>query len=234
MREIIDINNWNRKLAYNTFLNYDDPYTGIVTTLNVTNLVNICDNLKCSFYGPMVYMIMHSMNNIDAYKYGFATINNEQFVCKYSDLAATMTVINQNNELHFTRYVKYNEDFKEFITKFKNAINDAVNGIEYYKIKDLDGCNKIHITCMPWIKFTNFKDAVNLKEKNSKPKICWYKFEQIEDEYYVNFSILVNHAFQDGYHIGLFINNLQDNINNLTMKEGKKGGIQYAKRKEIY
>ena len=52
-------------------------------------------------------MIMHSMNNIDAYKYGFATINNEQFVCKYSDLAATMTVINQNNELHFTRYVKY-------------------------------------------------------------------------------------------------------------------------------
>ena len=87
---------------------------------------------------------------------------------------------------------------------------------------------------MPWIKFTNFKDVVNLKEKNSKPKICWDKFEQIEDEYYVNFSILVNHAFQDGYHIGLFINNLQDNINNLTMKEGKKGGIQYAKRKEIY
>ena len=234
MREIIDINNWNRKLAYNTFLNYDDPYTGIVTTLNVTNLVNICDNLKCSFYGTMVYMIMHSMNNIDAYKYGFATINNEQFVCKYSDLTVTMTVINQNNELHFTRYVKYNEDFKEFITKFKNAINDAVNGIEYYKIKDLDECNKIHIMCMPWIKFTNFKDAVNLKEKNSKPKICWDKFEQIEDEYYVNFSILVNHAFQDGYHIGLFINNLQDNINNLTMKEGKKGGIQYAKRKEIY
>ena len=77
MREIIDINNLNRKLAYNTFLNYDDPYTGIVTTLNVTNLVNICDNLKCSFYGTMVYMIMHSMNNIDAYKYGFATINNE-------------------------------------------------------------------------------------------------------------------------------------------------------------
>ena len=233
MREIIDINKWNRKLAYNTFFNYDDPYTGVVTTLNVTNLVNTCDKIKCSFYGAMVYMIMHFMNNIDAYKYGFATINDALFVCKYSDLAATMTVIDQNNELHFTRYVKYNDDFDKFIIEFKKATDDAEKGIEYYKIDGLNECNKLYITCMPWIKFTNFKDALNLKEKNSKPRICWDKFEQIDGNYYINFSILVNHAFQDGYHIGLFINNVQYNIDNFIIKEEKRN-IQYAKRKKVY
>lgn len=232
MRQIININNWSRKQAYNTFLNYDDPYTGIVTPLNVTNIVNFSSNLNYSFYGTMVYMIMRSMNNIDAYKYGFANIDDAICVCKYNNLAATMTVIDRNNELRFTRYVKYNRDFNEFITEFKNATDDAINGVKYYKISDLDECNKIHITCMPWIKFTNFKDAINLKEKSSKPKISWDKFEKVGDEYYINFSILVNHAFQDGYHIGLFVNCLQNNINDFVINKEKKEGPQYVKRKE--
>lgn len=34
-----------------------------------------------------------------------------------------------------------------------------------------------------------------------------------------NVSLLVNHAFQGGYHIGMFFNKLQQNIDNLKIEK---------------
>ena len=72
--------------------------------------------------------------------------------------------------------------------------------------------NKVQVTCLPLIRFSNFKDAINGSEKSSKPKIGWGKYYELNGEYYIDLSILVNHAFQDGYHIGMLINILQENI----------------------
>lgn len=50
MRSKVDISKWKRKLAYETFSNYDDPYTGIVTKIDVTNLIEFCKKNNISFY----------------------------------------------------------------------------------------------------------------------------------------------------------------------------------------
>ena len=217
MRTKVDINNWKRKLAYETFSSYRDPYIGIVTKINITNLINFCKQNKISFYGCMTYFVLKSMNEIDAFKYGFGKEDGNEFVYKYDSLAVTATVINNDNELNFTRYIEYDEDISNFLIEFSKAIDDASNNVPYYKILGLKNMNKINITCIPWIAFSNFKDAINLNEKNSKPKICWGKYYLDDDRYLIDISLLVNHAFQDGYHMGLFFNNLQENIYNLKI-----------------
>ena len=83
----------------------------------------------------------------------------------------------------------------------------------------MENRNKVNITCIPWITFSNFKDAVNFNGKNSKPKICWERYYLEGDRYLIDISLLVNHAFQDGYHMGLFFNNLQQNIYNLKVNK---------------
>ena len=173
MKIKIDTNNWSRKLAYETFSKFSDPYTGIVTKLDITNIINYCKQNDISFYGCMTYFVLKSMNEIDAFSYGYGKEEGRYFVYKYDSLAVTVTVINNNNELNFTRYVEYNDDISSFLLDFYKATNDASNGIPYYKISGLENMNKINITCIPWITFSNFKDAIDLKEKNSKPKICW-------------------------------------------------------------
>ena len=217
MRTKIEIKNWKRKLAYETFLNYSDPYTGIVTKIEITNLVNFCKENKTSFYGCMTYFVLKSMNEIDEFKYGFGKEGDNEFVYKYNSLAATLTVINNDNELNFTRYIEYNEDISNFLVEFSKATKDASNNIPYYKILGLENMNKINITCIPWITFSNFKDAIDFNEKSSKPKICWGKYYLEGDRYLIDISLLVNHVFQDGYHMGLFFNNLQQNIYNLKI-----------------
>lgn len=219
MKTKIDINNWKRKLAYETFSSYSDPYTGIVTKIDITNLINFCKQNKISFYGCMTYFVLKSLNDIDAFKYGFGKEDGNEFVYKYDTLAATATVINSDNELNFTRYVEYDEDISNFLIEFSKATEDASNNVPYYKILGLENMNKINITCIPWITFSNFKDAIDFNEKNSKPKICWGKYYLDDDRYLIDISLLVNHAFQDGYHMGLFFNNLQQNIYNLKVNK---------------
>ena len=51
MKRKIDITKWNRKLAYETFSNYNDPYTGIVSKIDITDLINFCKQNSISFYG---------------------------------------------------------------------------------------------------------------------------------------------------------------------------------------
>ena len=105
MRTKIDINNWGRKLAYQTFSDYKDPYTGIVTELEITKLIKFCKHNELSFYGCMTYLVLQTMYNINAFKYGYGKENNDEFVYKYDSLAATITVLTENNELSFTRYI---------------------------------------------------------------------------------------------------------------------------------
>lgn len=140
-------------------------------------------------------------------------------------------IINIKNQYnHFNKYdiqllenintilekLKY-EDISNFLIEFSKAIDDTSNNVPYYKILGLKNMNKINITCIPWITFSNFKDAITFNEKNSKPKICWGKYYLDDDRYLIDISLLVNHAFQDGYHMGLFFNNLQENIYNLKI-----------------
>ena len=228
MRKQIEINNWKRKIAYNIFSNYEDPYTGIVTKIDVTNLVNYCKYYNISFYAAMSYYALSSLNEIDAFHYGYGKENGKQYIYKYEDLAVSVTTLNEDNELNFTRYIKFSNDFQQFINTFQKAIDDASNGEMYYKIPNLHGVKKVNITCIPWIPFSYFKGAIDYSEKNSKPKICWGKYYEDNNSYIIDISLLVNHAFQDGVHMGLFFNNLQNIINNIEIKNA------IEKKEKIY
>ena len=234
MKEKIYIDDWARKKAFKTFCDFDDPYTGVTTQLDVTNLVYMCKYMNSSFYGTMLYFVLMSMNGIDAYKYGYGKTEDDAFsVYKYDDIAATFTVLTSENELNFSRYVKFDCDYQKFMQNFSEAKLAAEHNVPYYKIPNLSDMNKIQVTCMPWIRYSNFKDPINKSEKSSKPKICWGQYYEINDKYYIDFSLLVNHAFQDGYHMGMLINSLQNNISmidvNLYMEEDS-----YVKTKKKY
>mgnify|MGYP004464916361 CR=1 FL=1 len=219
MKKVINIDDWPRKKAFKTFYDFDDPYTGITTTLNITNLVHFVKNTNNSFYGTMLYFVLMSLDKVDAFKYGYGKdVKNILQVCKYDDIAATTTVLSENGELNFTRYIKFDANYEDFIREFCIAKSDAENNAEYYKIPNQDNMNKVQVTCLPWIKFSNFKDAITKTEKSSKPKICWGKYYKINDEYFIDFSLLVNHAFQDGIHIAMLINELQNNILNINLE----------------
>ena len=75
------------------------------------------------------------------------------------------------------------------------------------------------------------KNAMIYSEKSSKPKICWGKYYELNGEYYIDFSLLVNHSFQDGYHMSMLINDLQNTIFKIDVNSYIEE-MPYVKRKK--
>ena len=203
LKEKVDINNWKRKEQYLFFKKYQNPYLSITSILNVDNIVNYSKVNKVSFYGLLMFLCLKTINEINEFKYSI----EDDGVYKYEKINATFSVIDINNNLNFSRTVGFN-NFNNFMKDFLKAKNDAENHVNSYQKNEL---NKCYFTCMPWIRITSFTNPIF--KIDSITRICWGKYFIDNGQYLIDLSIQVNHALMDGYHIGLFYNTLQENIN---------------------
>lgn len=207
MKKKINKEMWNRNKQFKFFSQFDSPYTGCTTIIDVDNLVRMAKENKISFYGLMTYYTIKALNEIDEFKY----VLEENKIYKYDKINATFSVLKDNNQINFSRTIEYS-DFDKFIQDFNNAKLEAESDKNIPYIKDY---NKCYITCTPWMRVTSVLNPMKYENKDSIPRICWGKYFMQDGKYMIDYSIQVNHAFQDGYHIGLLINNLQENIYNI-------------------
>ena len=70
--------------------------------------------------------------------------------------------------------------------------------------------NEIWLSCEPWFTFTGFIPPFD--KEITIPQFIWDKYENIDGKYYIDLMIMVHHGFADGYHIGKFIELLNENI----------------------
>lgn len=206
-KEKININEWKREEQYLFFKDFQNPYLSITSTIEISNIIKYSKENNISFYGLLMYFCLKTINEIDEFRY----VIEENNVYKYDKINASFSVIDAENNLNFTKTVEYNE-FNKFMQDFYEAKYEAENHIK--NVKDRNN-NKCYFTCMPWIRITSFANPVfNI---DSITRICWGKYFSENNKYSIDLSIQVNHAMLDGYHVGLFYNKLQENINNIEL-----------------
>lgn len=205
MKQQIEIETWKRNKQFKFFSNFMNPYASGSLILNVDTIVKYCKNTKTSFYGVLTFLVLKTINEIDEFKY----VLEDNKVFKYDKINTSISVLTKDNQINFTRTIEYN-DFKTFINSFIKLKQEAENDqIQKYE-KDY---NKCYISCTPWMRVTSVSNAMNYDIKDSIPRIFWGKYFIENNKYMIDLSIQFNHAFQDGYHIGLFQNNIQKYIN---------------------
>ena len=213
MKQKIDIDKWKRKRQFSFFNKFTNPYASITSSVNVDEIVRYSKEKRISFYGIMTYAVAKSINEIEEYKY----VLEEDGIYKYDKMDVSFSNLTNDGELNFSRTVEYNHDVDVFLNDFEFAKEESKStfNIPYDNKK-----NKIYITCLPWIRVTSVDNPKNGIDSN--PRICWGKYFLENDNYIIDVSIQVNHAFQDGYHLAMFFIKLQENLNNiLEKKDGK-------------
>ncbi len=206
MKNKINIENWDRKKQFLFFSGFTNPYASVTSVLNVDKIVRIAKKNMISFYGIMSYVVLKTINEIEAFKY----VLEENNIYKYDKINASFSTLDSTNAIKFSRTVDYVSNFKDFILLFQQAKSEAENSTNIPYKKDF---NKCYFTCLPWMRFTAIENTMNYKNQDSIPRVCWGKYFLENNQYMIDLSIQCNHAFQDGYHMGLFFNNLQENIN---------------------
>ena len=203
--KIIDLNTWNRREHYTHFCGLKDPYFAITIPINVSKAYIYSKENNKSFFAKYLHDCMKAINDVDNFRYRI----KENQVVDYPVIHASPTLMRDDNTFGFS-FVEYNEDFKMFSNNIKAEKERIQNSTNLYPPQN--GLDCIHCSAMPWLYFSGHKEPVS-GMLESIPKIAFSKVIEVENELVMNVSVNVNHALVDGYHVGLFAEKFQKNLN---------------------
>jgi chloramphenicol O-acetyltransferase type A len=209
MYKVFDIENWKRKDLFHFFRTYDDPFTGVTTTLDVTKLHTYCKQGDHSFFLASLYFLTQAMNQVEEFK---LRILDGQVVL-YDRIDCGSTILHDDETFSFC-YFEMKDHFVDFERSGKVSIE---NQLQKKKLEPReDELGVIHCTVIPWTSFTSIKHARRMDNEDSIPKVALGKYYTEGSIIVMPISIEVNHALLDGVHVGKFLNLLQETLHSLS------------------
>lgn len=208
MKKVIDINNWVRKEHYEWFLNFDEPFWGIVSEVDVTKAYEFAKKNNISFYHYYLHKSLVAVNQIEDFR---IRIEDSQVVC-YDKIHGSATLMNRDG-LYAMSFIQYDKDFAQFS---KNTFEEEKRVSQLSGLcvnSDTYRLDSIHYSSVPWFKITGLTHARNYKFKDSVPKITFGKFEEINGKKIMNIALNGHHGLIDGSHAGQYLSLFQELLN---------------------
>ncbi|WP_343330243.1 chloramphenicol acetyltransferase [Polaribacter staleyi] len=206
----LDIDNWNRKQHFEHFSKLEDPYFGITANVEVTNVFNKSKLQKESFFAMYLHDCLKALNKVENFKYRIVTENK---VAISDVLHASATIARADNTFGFS-FINFSEDFKTFNQNFLNEKERILNSTDLFPPINSDDC--IYCSALPWVSFTGHKEPNSGQKNESIPKLAFGKIFKENTKIMMPVAISVNHALVDGYHIGLFFEEYQRQLDKNT------------------
>ncbi|RYY33848.1 MAG: chloramphenicol acetyltransferase [Sphingobacteriaceae bacterium] len=205
MMHYIDIQTWKRKEHFEFFSSFDEPFYGVTVELDCTAVYRTAKANGYSFYLYYMHKILTAVNQTEVMRY---RITDDNRVVVYDTISVSPTIGREDGTFGYSRF-DYHVDFEQFVaeaTKETERIR-ALDGLGYL-CPDRD---VIHFSALPWLKFTSVSHARSFKFLDSMPKISVGKVTTGADgKMLMPVSIHVHHGLVDGYHLGLFVQKLED------------------------
>lgn len=197
MKQKMDAKNWNRFKQYEWFKNFSDSTYGVTKKIDITKLLKYTKENEKSFFICMTYIVMQALNSISQMRIRYE--NGEIYI--YDEINPAYTIMTKSGDFENVRHENH-KDFTKFyeiaykhIEKAKNQISlTEENYNPEYRY------NEYYITSIPWISINNITHPIPDDKSNASiPRICWDKYQLVNDKYEMNLNITVNHMFVDGY-----------------------------------
>ena len=198
----IDLNSWSRKSSFDFFKSFEDPFFNLTAQVDVTGLYQRCKQNGNSFFLASLHTSQRVINEIPAFR---MRILGKKVVC-YDTIHLGSTVLFEDNSFGFC-YFRYDLSLDTFL----NEGDQAVAAFKEQKSFDpkLNQIDMVHYSVIPWIAFTSFKHARQVRIDDTIPKIVFGKRFQQGERHLMPVSVQVNHAVMDGYHVGRYFELLE-------------------------
>ena len=158
----------------------------------------------------MIYLVTKTLNRIDNFKmfkdkYGY--------LCAWDKIIPNYTIFHNDDHTFSDCWTDFSEDFDTF---YQDILKDMATAATKKGIKAKEGqpANFYCISCTPWTTFTGYSSRVSNGEPSFFPIVLMGKYKQHGKKILMPVNITIAHAVADGYHVGLFFQYLQEEINN--------------------
>lgn len=207
MKRKIDISTWNRASHFEFFSQMEEPFYGVTVSVDVTKAYENAKKLGISFFVYYLHKTLVAVNAIENFRYRI--IDGELW--EYDKIDASSTVMREDKTFGFS-LIEYDSDIHKF---------NQIAQLEIQRIQQTTGLftrefpetNLIHFSAVPWINFTSLSHARGFSYPDSCPKISFGKLTDSNEKKTMPMSIHVHHGLIDGYHLGLFIDEFEKQMN---------------------
>ncbi|MFT6748263.1 MAG: chloramphenicol O-acetyltransferase type A [Flavobacterium sp.] len=202
MKEYLDIETWNRKEHFAFFSKMEEPFFGVTSIVDCTNSYQKAKFLGISFFIYYLHKTLQAVNAIENFRYRI----EDDKIAIYNHIDASATIMREDKTFGFS-YIKFADRESDF---------DAIATSEINRIQKTTGLfttdypeNLIHFSALPWVNFTSLSHARSFTWPDSCPKISFGKLYEENGAKKMAISIHAHHGLMDGYHVGLFLEELQ-------------------------
>lgn len=203
MKTKINIETWNRKEHFLFFKQMEEPFFGITTTIDCTKGYDEAKKLGVSFFVYYLHKTLVAVHAVENFRY---RIDNDEVVL-YETICASATVMRADKTFGFS-YMEFADNIHEFADIVATEIDriQHTTGIFTREYPE----NIIHFSALPWVDFTSISHARSFTWPDSCPKISFGKMTDQNGKKTMALSVHVHHGLVDGYHVGLFLEKLQE------------------------
>ena len=206
MAKVIDPKDTTRASAYELWMKAPNPMVTFFKTLDVTNLIKISKTRKLKFNMLLDYCIGKAAVCVKEF---FILPVGEDLI-QYDTVAVNTIVKNKNGEvsscdiLYTEDLDKFNQDYMAYTAEVALTCQD----------RDLSANSMVIGTSA--IVDTEIDGVVGMNSGIfNNPFIFWGKYRKKYFKYYLPISFQFHHTQMDGTHAGIFLENLQNEINHL-------------------
>ncbi|MBC7900256.1 MAG: chloramphenicol acetyltransferase [Saprospiraceae bacterium] len=205
MFEEVNIEAWPRKLTYEFFKDFEDPFFNITANLDVDRLYKFSKQNDLSFSLAILFYSLQTVNGIREFRFRL----KDGIVVEFDAIHATQTIINDDETFSFCYF-----ESKPSVFEFDKAGRAAQKKYRVLKTFDVESgrLDLIYSSVIPWISFTSFKHASRLDRFQTIPRVVFGKMFDESGARKMPVSVEVHHAMMDGIHVGKFFNRLQEAI----------------------
>ena len=201
-----------RRDRFELFESFESPLLNITFTLEVPDFRNFCKSKGYPPFHFFLFSLFKSLMTVENFRYRI--IGNE--VTEVHQLIPSYTVMNQDNNLNFTRF-EYSDNLEVFIERSLKAREESVNSRELLhaavKLPESEVKKYVFITSIPWLEFTSIQHPVRKFSSADIPSIAWGKFKSTGNgTIQMPFSVQAHHGFVDGHHVHLLAAELEKNL----------------------
>ncbi|NNC71225.1 MAG: chloramphenicol acetyltransferase [Flavobacteriaceae bacterium] len=204
MKEL-DINTWNRKQHFDHYMTLADPFFAVTVEVDVTKMYQLAKKTNTTFFARYLHACMIAINSIENFRYRII----EDKIYIYDEIAASATIARPDHTYGFS-FIYFSPDFETFNTNFLREKERIVNSTDLFPPVNSKDC--IYCSAIPWINFKGHKETFAGDVKDSIPRLAFGKVVRTQNSLMMPLAIAVNHALVDGHHVGLFIDEFQNNL----------------------
>lgn len=207
MKQEIRLDNWKRREHFEFFSGFDEPYFGLVASVDCTRAYQNARAANVSFFIYYLFQSVQASNAVEALR---LRIENGK-VYLYDPIHASATIGREDATFAFS-FIPYQQGLAAFAQGARTEIEAIKNGSGLRFNENARRPDTIHYSSIPWVQFSGLSHARNFQYVDSVPKISFGKLYEENGKKKLPVSVHVHHALADGYHVGKYFEEFQQRL----------------------